>query len=94
MISIIIACYYGLINLLSCLFYGWDKRLAKLGKQRISEKNLFLFSMLGGPVGSLFGMKLFHHKTKKWYFWLINIVFMGLYVALWLYLYLFFMEAK
>ena len=44
------------------------------------------FSFCGGAVGGLPGMTLFRHKTKHWYFWLVNIlglVFMaGLAVAL------------
>ena len=43
---------------------GIDKAKAKRHKQRIPEKMLFLSAILGGSVGSLLGMYLFHHKTK------------------------------
>ena len=43
---------------------GIDKAKAKRYKQRIPEKMLFLSAILGGSVGSLLGMYLFHHKTK------------------------------
>lgn len=47
---------------------GMDKRKAKQGKWRISEKTLFLVALLGGALGSTIGMHLFHHKTRHWYF--------------------------
>lgn len=42
-----------------------DKRKAKKGKSRISEKNLLIPGLLGGIAGLILGMKIFHHKTKK-----------------------------
>ena len=45
-----------------------DKIKAKKNKWRISEKTLFLLSIIGGSVGCLLGMYTFRHKTKKWYF--------------------------
>lgn len=47
---------------------GMDKRKAKQGKWRISEKTLFLVALLGGALGSTIGMHVFHHKTRHWYF--------------------------
>ena len=37
-------------------------------KWRIPEGSLFLAGFVGGSVGAYLGMKLCHHKTKKWYF--------------------------
>ena len=62
------------INLLSFFVYGIDKYLAVKNKYRISEYNLFMFSIFGGSIGSILGMKTFHHKTKKLVFWIINII--------------------
>ena len=31
-------------------------------------KTLFLPPLLGGTVGAILGMRMFHHKTKHWYF--------------------------
>ena len=45
-----------------------DKRRAKKDLWRIKEKTLFLPVLLGGGVGGIAGMKVFHHKTKHWYF--------------------------
>ena len=35
---------------------------------RIPEKTLFLPAILGGALGGVAGMRLFHHKTRHWYF--------------------------
>ena len=60
--------YLAVINLAALAVYGIDKRRAKRGQWRIPEKTLFLLPLLGGSVGALLGMKLFHHKTRHWYF--------------------------
>ncbi len=41
-----------------------DKVKAKRKAWRIPERRLFEIALLGGSVGSLLGMYLFHHKTK------------------------------
>lgn len=60
------------INILAFFIYGVDKYLAVKNKYRISEYSLFILSIFGGPVGSLLGMRVFHHKTRKLLFWGIN----------------------
>ena len=60
--------YLLLINLVALVVYGVDKRRAKKGQWRISEKTLFLVALIGGSVGAIAGMYLFRHKTKHWYF--------------------------
>lgn len=60
--------YLLAINLLAFLIYGVDKWKAKREKWRVPEKTLFLLALLGGSGGALVGMKVFHHKTRKWYF--------------------------
>jgi uncharacterized membrane protein YsdA (DUF1294 family) len=54
-----------LISLWVFLAFGWDKRQARKGSRRISEKTLLLLTALGGAPGALAGMKLFRHKTIK-----------------------------
>lgn len=41
-----------------------DKRKAKKGTYRISEKALFISALLLGGIGSYIGMYKFRHKTK------------------------------
>ena len=64
----------GLMSFISFVLYGVDKFKAKRNLWRIKESVLLLFGFLGGAVGALVGMNLFHHKTKHWYFWAVNIL--------------------
>ena len=59
--------YLLLMNLIAFVLMGLDKRRARRDKWRISEKTLFLPAVLGGSLGAILGMRLFHHKTKHWY---------------------------
>lgn len=63
-----IGIYLLLVNLWAFVLMGVDKRRAKKDAWRIKEKTLFLPVLLGGGVGGILGMKVFHHKTKHWYF--------------------------
>ncbi|MGM9662943.1 MAG: DUF1294 domain-containing protein [Oscillospiraceae bacterium] len=64
----IVLLYLLLVNLLTFLMYGVDKRNAQAEKPRIEERTLLLLPLLGGSVGALLGMRFFHHKTRHWYF--------------------------
>ena len=59
----IILFYLMIINTVCYFMFFWDKRLAKRGRRRISEKSLFLTAILGGSLGGLLAMYLFRHKT-------------------------------
>lgn len=64
-----IALYLLAINLLAFTVYGWDKWRSKVrGARRVPEKTLFLLALLGGSLGAVAGMRIFHHKTRHWYF--------------------------
>lgn len=60
--------YFLIINIVTFLTMWYDKHEAKKGQWRISEKTLFFLVTIGGSIGGILGMKIFHHKTKKWYF--------------------------
>ena len=47
---------------------GIEKRRARRGVWRISERALFLTMACFCGLGGVLGMKVFHHKTKHWYF--------------------------
>ena len=64
----IIAGYLLFINILGYFSMGSDKKKAREGKYRVSEKTLFTIAILGGSIGSIIGMRKFRHKTKHWYF--------------------------
>ena len=56
--------YFIGINVLTFLLYGIDKWKAQRGKWRIPEDTLIWLAIVGGSIGALLGMYLFHHKTK------------------------------
>ena len=60
--------YLLIINGIAFFLIGTDKKKARHNAWRISEKTLFLTAVLGGSLGGILGMWVFHHKTKHWYF--------------------------
>lgn len=61
------------INLISFILMFIDKRKAIHNKYRIKESTLLFISLLGGCFGTLLGMYLFRHKTKKLKFKLVHL---------------------
>ena len=57
--------YFAVINIIGFLAMLIDKEKAKRGSWRIPEKTLFMITFLGGGIGTIAGMYLFRHKTKK-----------------------------
>lgn len=62
------AVWLVIINLITFLMFGLDKLLAKRKAahpdvRRVPERTLFLLAALGGSIGALAGMRVFHHKT-------------------------------
>lgn len=61
--------YLVALNVLAFAVYGWDKARSKVkGARRVSERMLFALALLGGSVGAIAGMYVWHHKTRHWYF--------------------------
>ena len=56
------------------ILYGADKKKAKSGKWRIKESTLLGLGFFGGAVGALLAMRVFRHKTKHWYFLVVNLL--------------------
>lgn len=83
-----------LINAATFFLFGIDKWKAKRKEKketvrRIPEKTLFLFSLLGGSIGALLGMRVWHHKTlhKSFRYGIPAILAAQLLIPLGLYLY-------
>lgn len=64
----LILLYIVIVNLISLIMMGIDKRKAQKRAFRIPEATLFVLAIIGGSLGSIIGMHLFHHKTRHWYF--------------------------
>jgi uncharacterized membrane protein YsdA (DUF1294 family) len=72
------------INVVALLTYGYDKAIADSNRTRVPERVLLLLAFIGGTIGALLGMILFHHKTAKASFkrkfWLVVLVQIALIV--------------
>ena len=55
--------YFAIINIVSVIIFGWDKFCAKNHRWRVPEMTLLMFAVIGGSIGALFAMRIFHHKT-------------------------------
>ena len=61
--GVCISYYLAVINVITFIVYGIDKLKAKKGKWRIPEATLLLLAIVGGSIGALCGIKIWHHKT-------------------------------
>ena len=68
MMMIAAAAVVAVMNIASFSLMAHDKRCARQGQWRVSEKTLFLVTACFGGLGGVMGMKVFHHKTQHWYF--------------------------
>lgn len=71
--------YFGSVNAILFVLMGIDKYRAKKKMWRIPEKTLLSFGILGGGLGGILGMVLFHHKirlTKFKVIYLLGLVLM------------------
>ena len=59
----IVIWYLGAINVIAIAVYGWDKLCAMKHWWRVPEITLLGIAAIGGSIGALMGMRLFHHKT-------------------------------
>lgn len=73
--------YLIIINVIAFILCALDKFLAIHNKRRIKEFTLLLGSVLGGALGFLISMYLFHHKTKKRKFQIL----IPLFIILWIF---------
>ena len=84
----VLTAYGILINLYAFFIFGFDKaRSTQTNARRIRERTLWLSMILGGSLGALLGMHLFHHKTKKLSFQAVAAVILMAQVLLFLYFY-------
>lgn len=57
--------YLLIVNAVGFLIMLADKRKAQKKLWRIPEATLLTVALIGGSIGSLAGMRVFHHKTRK-----------------------------
>lgn len=56
--------YLLIINAIGFLLMLIDKQKARRGAWRIPEATLMGVAFIGGSIGSIAGMYIFHHKTR------------------------------
>lgn len=90
-----LAIWLILINLITFFVFGLDKLKAKRkvtheSTRRVPEKTLFLLAAIGGSIGALLGMKVWHHKTlhKTFRFGIPAILILQILIPAGLYIYL------
>ena len=76
-----------LMTIITFILYGIDKRKAIKNQYRIKEKTLLLSSFLFGSVGGIIGMYIFRHKTKHWYFVVVNFISLVLHILVGYYIF-------
>lgn len=57
--------HLALINSVTFIAYGTDKKAAVKGSWRVPEADLHTLEFFGGWIGAFIGQKIFHHKNKK-----------------------------
>lgn len=67
--------FITVMSVIAFIMYYVDKERAIDEKRRISEKALLLISVFGGAAGGYLAMNIFRHKTRVWYFNVVNILF-------------------
>ena len=75
--------YLLLMNAAGLIFMYLDKQFAKRKLRRIPEATLLFTALMGGSLGSLLGMMLFRHKTRKPAFRILIPLFLLLHIVLW-----------
>ena len=59
----IVLIYLAAVNIVTFILFGIDKWKAQRSKWRIEEATLLCWAAIGGSIGALLGMKVWHHKT-------------------------------
>ena len=72
----------AVMNVVAFTLMGIDKRRARRGAWRISERALFMTTACFGGLGGVLGMKVFHHKTQHWDFRVFFPVLLVLQIAI------------
>ena len=91
---VLLGCYLLVMNLVTFFVFGFDKWKAKYKEKhetarRVPERTLFLLAAIGGSVGALLGMRVWHHKTlhKSFRFGIPAILILQIVIPAGLYLY-------
>ena len=57
--------YYAACSIVTFAIYAVDKRAARRGDHRVSERALHGWALVGGFVGAIAGQHILRHKSRK-----------------------------
>ncbi|CAN7268365.1 DUF1294 domain-containing protein [Rhizobacter sp. LjRoot28] len=57
--------WYGAASVVSFALHALDKRAARRGTRRVSERSLLLTALVGGWPGAILAQQSLRHKTSK-----------------------------
>jgi len=84
--SFLLITVYGIVSLVTFIFYALDKHAARKGAWRIPEAQLHLLALIGGWPGATVAQHTLRHKSKKasfrFVFWIT--VFLNGAASIWL----------
>lgn len=80
-------CVILLMSLITFLLYSVDKKRSIKNQWRIKESTLLLCSFLFGSLGGVIAMNVLRHKTKHWYFVVVNYGSLIVHIIVGLYIY-------
>ena len=75
-----------IMSLITFIFYGIDKKRAQKNKWRIKEATLLGLSLFLGSIGGLCGLYILRHKTKHWYFVVVNFMALIIHIVVFIYI--------
>ena len=78
--------YFLAINFVAFILFGIDKLKARKILWRIPEATLLLIAVIGGSIGALLGMYVWHHKTMHLKFKYGVPAILALQIAIWVYM--------
>jgi len=82
----LVAYYLVVVNIWTFLLYVYDKRQAVKNLDRVSERKLHFYTLIGGGIGATLAMVLARHKIQKNSFMVRYYLIMLLWIV-WLVLY-------
>ena len=74
---------YAAMSLVTFGAFAWDKRSARLGRWRTSERTLHTLELLGGWPGAILAMRLVRHKNRKGRYIAVLALIMAVHLAAW-----------
>ena len=76
-LSLEVLVVYLVVSAVSFCVYGIDKTAAKRGRRRTRESFLHILGLLGGWPGAWLAQRMFHHKSRKFFFQLMFWITVG-----------------